>query len=285
MPDAEWSVGYGTTTTVDGFPLVATWGGGSYSPDAVARVGRLMLHKGTGKGRRLVSPSVVETVTKHSGMPGHSGLGWWVNSAPDGSQLWKSAPEDAFGGAGAGQQFLLIVPSLDLIVVRNGEQLDPTLAFEEGLDRYVVAPVVRAISTTRKAQVDPDPRGGSPLAMDQRPLRGQGIGSTLAASSSVSRGRSLPVPRVARREASSDAHAGSVRRPDEGHIRGPAENEATLPDQLTPLPGRCITTIRPVPGPTNDPDIAGPASAITATATECTLKAPSFLGADQLRQG
>ena len=80
MPDAEWSVGYGSVTTVDGLPLVATWGGGSYSPNAVARVGRLMLHKGDWEGRRLVSPTVVETVTKHSGMPGHSGLGWWVNS-------------------------------------------------------------------------------------------------------------------------------------------------------------------------------------------------------------
>ena len=157
VPDAEWSVGYGTVTNVDGFPLVATWGGGSYSPNAVARVGRLMLHKGDWEGRRLVSPSVVETVTKHSGMPGHSGLGWWVNSPAGGSKLWKSAPEDAFGGAGAGQQFLLIVPSLDLIVVRNGGQLDPTLSFEEGLDRFVVAPVVRAISTTRKAPYPPSP--------------------------------------------------------------------------------------------------------------------------------
>ena len=90
-------------------------------------------------------------------MPGHSGLGWWVNRAPDGTRLWKSAPEDAFGGAGAGHQFLLVVPSLDLIVVRNGQRLDPTLPFDEGLDRYVVAPVVRAISATRKAPYPPSP--------------------------------------------------------------------------------------------------------------------------------
>ena len=50
-----------------------------------------------------------------------------MNSPAGGSKLWKSAPDDALGGAGAGQQFLLIVPSLDLIVVRNGEQLDPAL--------------------------------------------------------------------------------------------------------------------------------------------------------------
>jgi CubicO group peptidase (beta-lactamase class C family) len=157
VPDAEWSVGYGTTVTVDGLPLVATWGGGSYSPDAVARVGRFMLHNGNWEGSRLLSPSVIETITKHSGLPGHSGLGWWVNRAAGGIKLWKSAPEDAFGGAGAGQQLLLVVPSLDLIVVRNGQQLDSTLSFVEGLDRLVIAPVVRAISTTSKASHPPSP--------------------------------------------------------------------------------------------------------------------------------
>jgi hypothetical protein len=30
VPDSEWSVGYGATFTVDGLPLVATWGGGAF---------------------------------------------------------------------------------------------------------------------------------------------------------------------------------------------------------------------------------------------------------------
>ena len=81
VPDAEWSIGYGGVTTVDGLPMVATWGGGSYSPNATARVGRLMLHKGEWEGKRLVSQSVFAAVTSPSGMPGHSGLGWWVNRA------------------------------------------------------------------------------------------------------------------------------------------------------------------------------------------------------------
>jgi CubicO group peptidase (beta-lactamase class C family) len=157
VPDAEWSVGYGTVTTVDGLPLVATWGGGSYSPNAVARVGRLLLRRGMWEDRRVLDAEVVASALKHSGMPGHSGLGWWVNAAPDGTRLWKSAPDDAFGGAGAGQQLLLVVPSLDLILVRNGDRLDPTLSFEEGLDRYVVGPVVRAVATTGKLPYPPSP--------------------------------------------------------------------------------------------------------------------------------
>ena len=157
VADAEWSVGYGTTVTVDGLPLVATWGGGSYSPNATARVGRLLLRKGDWEGSRLLSTSIIETATKHSGMPGHSGLGWWVNRVAGGARLWKSAPEDAFGGAGAGQQLLLVVPSLDLIVVRNGRQLDPTLGFEEGLDRFVIGPVVCAVPASGKASHPPSP--------------------------------------------------------------------------------------------------------------------------------
>jgi CubicO group peptidase (beta-lactamase class C family) len=157
VPDAEWSVGYGTTTTLDGLPLVATWGGGSYSPNAVARVGRLLLNRGMWDGRELLSPAIVDIALSHSGMPGHSGLGWWVNIEDDETRLWRSAPEDAFWGAGAGHQILLVVPSLDLIIVRFGERLDPTLPFDEALDRYVVAPVVRAISKTRNAPYPPSP--------------------------------------------------------------------------------------------------------------------------------
>ena len=53
VPDAEWSVGYGKPTDVDGLSLVATWGGGSYSPDAVARIGRLLLRRGDVGGPRI----------------------------------------------------------------------------------------------------------------------------------------------------------------------------------------------------------------------------------------
>jgi CubicO group peptidase (beta-lactamase class C family) len=45
-PDKEWSIGYGQTTTVDGLPLVAAWGGGGYTARTTARVGRLMLRQG-----------------------------------------------------------------------------------------------------------------------------------------------------------------------------------------------------------------------------------------------
>jgi CubicO group peptidase (beta-lactamase class C family) len=157
VPDAEWSVGYGTVTTIDGLPLVATWGGGSCSPNAAARVGRLLLHRGQWDGRALIPSAAVDAALRHSGLPGHSGLGWWVNRGSDGTKLWTSAPEDAFGGAGAGHQFLLVVPSLDLIVVRNGDRLDAAPSFNECLDRYVAGPVVRSVATSRQAPYPPSP--------------------------------------------------------------------------------------------------------------------------------
>jgi len=36
VPDSEWSVGYGGPITVDGLPLIASWGGAAYSPNALA---------------------------------------------------------------------------------------------------------------------------------------------------------------------------------------------------------------------------------------------------------
>jgi len=153
--DAEWSVGYGTTYEVDGLPLVATWGGGSYTARAVARVGRLMLRKGDWQGRRLVDPAWVETVVRYAGTPlparpaGNpapgSGLGWWTNF----DRVWASLPADAFAGAGAGNQILLVVPSLDLIAVRNGGLLgDPARGegFWGRVEKYLFHPLMESLT-------------------------------------------------------------------------------------------------------------------------------------------
>jgi hypothetical protein len=64
VPDAEWSCGYNKTFPVDGLPLVGSWGGGSYSARATARIGRLMLRLGGlevhGKFRRAwFSPGMI----------------------------------------------------------------------------------------------------------------------------------------------------------------------------------------------------------------------------------
>jgi CubicO group peptidase (beta-lactamase class C family) len=119
VPDREWSAGYNQTFTVDGLALVAAWGGGNYTARAVARIGRLMLRQGNWEGKQLLSPEAVRLVTSDVGTPGPCGVGWWSNNEGVCARL----PKDAYWGAGAGHQTLLVVPSLKLIAVRNGREL------------------------------------------------------------------------------------------------------------------------------------------------------------------
>ncbi len=121
VADEEWSVGYGKTFLVDGLPLVAAWGGGSYTPRATARIGRLILREGDWDGQPLLSRQAVRAITGDAGLPGHCGMGWWSNAGGRYTRL----PKDAVWGAGAGDQLLLVIPSLNLIMVRNGQTLEP----------------------------------------------------------------------------------------------------------------------------------------------------------------
>lgn len=149
VPDEDWSIGYRAGGEVEGLKLIANWGGGSYTARAVASVGRLMLHKGNWEGKQIIDSAWVERCVRYAEtplperteddpLPG-SGVCWWTNF--DG--VWKSVPRDAFAGAGAGNQILLVIPSLDMIVVRNGSQLGDT--FWGGIEKYLFNPLMQAI--------------------------------------------------------------------------------------------------------------------------------------------
>jgi CubicO group peptidase (beta-lactamase class C family) len=154
VPDAEWSVGYGKTFTVNQLPLVGSWGGGAYTPRATARIGRLILREGDWDGQRVLRRNAVEEITRDAGLPGHGGMGWWTN----GGRRYDWLPQDAVWGAGAGDQVLLVVPSLRLMVVRNGgelftapelKKLNPKGVFEEFHDpraNILFKPVIEAVS-------------------------------------------------------------------------------------------------------------------------------------------
>lgn len=167
IADDDWTIGYGTTHSVEGLPLVANWGGGSFTPRAVARIGRLMLRKGDWDGLRLVDAETVEEVTNWAGTPlpvltadmvqevdwssrtqdnpiPASGLCWYTNF--DG--VWKQVPRDAFAGAGAGGQVLVVIPSLDMIIVRNGSDLHDPLRgefFWGGVESRLLTPLMSAL--------------------------------------------------------------------------------------------------------------------------------------------
>ncbi len=170
VPDDEWSVGYGQTPVVDGLPLVGSWGGGSYTARAAASVGRLMLREGDWDGRRLLSAEAVRQVTRDVGTPGNCGIGWWSNN--DGS--YPELPRDAYCGTGAGHQIVLVVPSLNLIAVRNGDTIaaaggEPN-AYHVPLRRYLFQPLVDAVVRNRPAVSEWEPkRDEAPLATRQAP--------------------------------------------------------------------------------------------------------------------
>jgi CubicO group peptidase (beta-lactamase class C family) len=72
------------------------------------------------------------------------GFGWWNNS----EGAWKHVPRDAYCGAGAGHQILLVVPSLELIVVRNGTTLakDKDERVWAALQNHLLDPLMDAVT-------------------------------------------------------------------------------------------------------------------------------------------
>ncbi|HUT74652.1 MAG TPA: serine hydrolase [Armatimonadota bacterium] len=153
VPPSDWRIGYEGPSQLDGMKLYANWGGATCTARAVARVARLMLRRGDWQGRQLLTPAWVEEMVSYAGTPlpprsadnpqPAAGLCWYTNF--DG--VWASLPRDAFAGAGAGHQLLLVVPSLDLIVVRMGESLEGNdEEFWGGSERHVFDPLMRAIA-------------------------------------------------------------------------------------------------------------------------------------------
>ena len=159
--DDEWQIGYGKTYPYGDLQLVANWGGGNFTPRAVARVGRLMLNNGNWEGKQLIDSKWIEQVTLYAGTPlpprdekklymvqakelsPASGLAWYNNF--DG--IWSRAPRDIFLGSGAGNQILIVFPSLNMIVVRNGEYMyDPDKGehSQSGVLKYLINPLMEA---------------------------------------------------------------------------------------------------------------------------------------------
>lgn len=156
VPDKEWSCGYGSTVTVDGLPIVASWGGASYTARAAARLARLMLREGDWEGTRLIQADAARVVTTDPQSPpparpkdwlsshqsGTAAIGWWRNL--DG--VVPHLPRDAYWAGGAGHQIVLVIPSRKLIAVRNGETLAPG-KYDAARDQEFFAPLMEALNS------------------------------------------------------------------------------------------------------------------------------------------
>ena len=94
------------------------------TPRDWAAVGQLALDDGVWEGRRLLPPGWIAESTKavdvKSLEPDPYASGWWPNQAPDGSLVEDGLPADAYFAEGHDGQWIVVVPSERLVVVRLG---------------------------------------------------------------------------------------------------------------------------------------------------------------------
>ncbi len=132
MRDTQWPT--------DRAGHATTYSGGRSTCQDLARVGHLVLNEGRWDGEQLVSADFVEQMTSPSSDRNAAyGLLWWTNAegrvvevlrqagfsadkAPYRGRLAPSVPADATWAFGYGNQYVAVVPSLDLVAVRLGRR-------------------------------------------------------------------------------------------------------------------------------------------------------------------
>lgn len=125
VPSEAWQISYGESYEEDGLRLYAIGSGARFTARAVAKIGQLVLQEGRWRDREILRRKTVQTLIRPTAHLAGSEFapavsrGWWSNA--DGSL--HGLPRDALMGLGANHAILLVVPSLDLVVVRLGRSL------------------------------------------------------------------------------------------------------------------------------------------------------------------
>ena len=132
MQHTDWvtSVGKGANGPVTNYYTAACSG------RDLARFGLFALRGGRWAGKQVVSASYLKQATAPSqDLNPAYGLLWWENARPGygageavrgtADLRFDGSPRDTFAALGAGVQAVLVVPSLDLVVVRQGQPPSP----------------------------------------------------------------------------------------------------------------------------------------------------------------
>lgn len=94
------------------------------TPRDWAAVGQFALQNGQWNGKQLLPPDWMKRSTTAIKVKTEEteayGAGWWVNRWPDGKLVEPSLPADAYFAEGHDGQWIVVVPSADLVVVRLG---------------------------------------------------------------------------------------------------------------------------------------------------------------------
>lgn len=116
----------------DGAGHTLGFAGLSMTPMDLGRLGSLLLNQGQWRGQRIISDDYVAQMGQPASTNGAYGLLTWTNRGADyftASSLVRqhvdhhwvvSAPPDLFALSGLFDQIVMIVPSLDMVVVRTG---------------------------------------------------------------------------------------------------------------------------------------------------------------------
>ena len=140
-----------------------------------ARLGYLMLHEGSWKGRQLISRAYHHKAISPTRLNGAFGYLFWLNGGknivwpdvygPDAGTEgpWPGAPSDTYAMVGMQNQRVWIIPSLDMVIVRMGQpgELDADTrnsvwqSQPGAIDHEIPRLVVQAVTDVRFA--DPGP--------------------------------------------------------------------------------------------------------------------------------
>ncbi|NQY95803.1 MAG: serine hydrolase [Henriciella sp.] len=114
----------------------------------MARLGQLYLQDGKWGGEQILSPNWIDYVTtpapaQPEGEMGYAGSFWLMNNV-------DGVPSDTFAGFGNRGQYMVVVPSRDLVIVRRGFDVAGEPRFEIG---NFVANVVGAFDAAEQARL------------------------------------------------------------------------------------------------------------------------------------
>ena len=79
-----------------------------------ARIGLLMLQRGTWRGKRILPENWIAESLRPCALNPNYGLLWWLNT---GHGRYKSAPEGSFFASGAGGNLTWVLPEYQLVAV------------------------------------------------------------------------------------------------------------------------------------------------------------------------
>ena len=120
----------------------------------LTRLGQFILQNGHWKDEQIIPENWIEYMSTPVGLNTNFGFdygsGIWLNTAQNGAPFFPSLPSDTLIGYGLRGQFIIMIPSLELVIVRTGNTMDlESLDLIPEIDQ-LAAKIVDALPTDEK---------------------------------------------------------------------------------------------------------------------------------------